>query len=59
MSQLRGQLQDVAAERDDWRDRNDARESERKALRMVMASRQGGAWWRRLIGGPVAELPTG
>jgi predicted nucleic acid-binding Zn-ribbon protein len=47
-------LDGVNRDRDDWRDRHDAREAEVRALRTA----SGLPWWRRLISGPapVAEL---
>jgi hypothetical protein len=45
---------DTRQERDDWRDRHDAREAELRVLR----GEKGLPWWRKLIGvQPVHELP--
>ena len=40
---------DLQMEAADWRERNDAREAELRAMRTT----QGGSWWGRLLGGPV------
>lgn len=48
VNQLDHELVDARRDRDDWRDRHDAREAELSALR----SSGGGSWWRRLLGGP-------
>jgi len=42
--------EDLRRERDDWRDRHDAREAEISALRQL----QGLPWWRRLLAAPSA-----
>jgi len=45
---------DTRQERDDWRDRHDAREAELR----VLQGDKGLPWWRKLIGTrPVYELP--
>ncbi|MBT3220681.1 MAG: helix-turn-helix domain-containing protein [Proteobacteria bacterium] len=47
-------VNDTRQERDDWRDRHDAREAELRVLR----TEHGLPWWRKLIGvRPVYELP--
>jgi len=47
---MAAQLEDTRTERDDWRERHDAREAELVAVR----AEKGLPWWRRLLGTSLA-----
>ena len=54
ISMLRSQVARLESEAADWRERHDAREAEVRALRASLDL----PWYRRLLGGPVAQLET-
>ena len=54
VSMLRSQVARLESEAADWRERHDAREAEVRALRASLDL----PWYRRLLGGPVAQLET-
>jgi len=56
IAQLRTQLVDLRADRDDWRERHDARASELAAIQGLLQAERGRSWWQKLLGGPVAEI---
>lgn len=51
--QLEALVAELRRDRDDWRDRHDARAAELRAV----AEASGTSWWRRLLGGPVVSMP--